>query len=177
MEILWCLSKTIITSIITLRAYLKIAEAVLWSGFDIKNKTVLEFGSSPGGSVYYLLENNCKVYGVDMGKMNDVCLSNPNYNHISIPMQNITNKELPDHIDTLLCDVNLSPADVIPHLLRVIKLRSSINSVFYTMKIGNKLSLKNIFKYIHKLKESKFKIIKATQLPSNKSEILVFMSK
>lgn len=159
------------------RAYLKIAEAVIWSNFDIKNRVVLEFGSAPGGAVYYLLENNCTVYGVDMGKMDNICLSNPKYTHISSPMQNITKDDLPENIDTLLCDVNLSPLDVIPHLLKIIKINPSIDSVFYTLKIGNKISIKNILEYIDKLKNTKFKTIKATQLPSNKSEILVFMKK
>ena len=71
------------------RAYLKIAQAC--SRFKItSNKKLnwIEFGSSPGGASYYLLENFNKVVGVDPAQMDSLCLNNNKFiqlNHLNPP--------------------------------------------------------------------------------------------
>ncbi len=158
------------------RAYIKLEEAFIWSGEKIKG-TALEIGAAPGGASYSLLCRGFKVFGVDTGRMSEICLENRKYQHINLPMQILEKKDLPDKVEILLCDVNLSPMDTIPHIKRILQMLPETKLFFYTMKLGNKTGVGDIDFYLNMLRNIGFQKVKAIQLPSNHSEIFVICKK
>lgn len=160
------------------RAYLKIEEAFMWTGHIYKKEEVaIELGSAPGGASFALLERGFKVYGVDTAKMSPICLDNPNFTHISAPMQRIEDGALPNKVDALFCDVNIAPTDTVPQLKRIVEMRPRIKHIFYTMKMGANFTMKDIPWYTNMIRKIGFKVVVATQLPSNNSEIFVYAEK
>lgn len=160
------------------RAYLKIAEALLWSDYINRgNETVLELGSAPGGASYAMVERGFKVYGVDNALMSEILLKNSMFVHIKEPMQKVQDKDIPRPCHLLVSDVNVLPSLIISQIKRFMSLRPGIHSVYYTLKIGDKISVGEVLKHVETFKTFGFKEVKATQLPSNKSEILLYGKK
>lgn len=159
------------------RAYLKIAEAFQWTNFIPKEETVLELGSAPGGASYFLLQKGLKVYGVDNAKMSEAVLKNSNFVHIKDPMQKVRDENLPRPCNVLVADVNVMPSLILSQIKRFMALRPGIKHVFYTLEIGDKIDLQEVLEHVKTFKKFGFQEVKATQLPSNKSEILIFGKK
>ncbi len=156
------------------RAYLKISEAFIWTNFKFNGETVLELGSAPGGASYAMVQKGLRVYGVDNAEMDKDLLNNPLFTHIKDPMQKVRDEHIPRPCNILVSDVNVMPSLIISQIKRFTSLRPGIKFVFYTLKIGDKITLKEILEHLKTFEKFGFKILKATQLPSNKSEILIF---
>lgn len=157
------------------RAYLKIAEALIWTDYrygEIEN--VLELGSSPGGASYAMVERGFRVYGVDNALMDEKLLKNPMFTHIKKPMQKVTDNEIPRPCKLLVSDVNVLPSLILGQLKKFMALRPGIHTVYYTLKIGDKISVQEVLEIIEKFRGFGFKEVRATQLPSNRSEILLY---
>ncbi|WP_047396365.1 SAM-dependent methyltransferase [Cetobacterium sp. ZOR0034] len=160
------------------RAYLKIAEALIWTNYEYRGEeSVLELGSAPGGASYAMLERGFKVYGVDNALMDEDLLKNPNFKHIKEPMQKVQDNDVPRPCHLLVSDVNVLPSLILSQLKRFMSIRPGIHTVFYTLKIGDKISVKEVLKHIDTFKTFGFKEVRATQLPSNKSEIMLYGKK
>ncbi|MGL4252538.1 MAG: SAM-dependent methyltransferase, partial [Fusobacteriaceae bacterium] len=160
------------------RAYLKIAEALLWADYDYKdNENVLDLGSAPGGSSYALLERGFRVWGVDNALMSDTLLKNPMFTHLKDPMQRVHDDVLPRPCHILISDVNVLPSLNMGQIKRFTAMRPSIHTVFYTLEIGEKISVREILDHIKTFKYFGFKEVRATQLPSHKSEVLLYGKK
>lgn len=165
------------------RAYLKIAEALIWTEYDYEKsfkagwrecENVLELGSSPGGASYAMLERGFKVFGVDNALMDEMVLKNKKFVHLKKPMQSVLEKEIPRPCHLLVSDVNVLPSLILGQIKRFLALRPSIHSVYYTLKIGDKISIKEVLTHIETFKSFGFSLVKTTQLPSNRSEILLY---
>lgn len=159
------------------RAYLKISEAFSLVDFELKGQTVLELGSAPGGASYSMIQKGLKVYGVDNAEMADIVTSNSLFHHLKAPMQKIRDENIPRPCEILVSDVNVMPSLILAQLKRFMSLRPGIKHVFYTLKIGDKISIKEVLSHVNTFKKFGFKEIIATQLPSNKSEILLYGKK
>lgn len=157
------------------RAYLKIAEALIWTNYEYRGEeSVLELGSAPGGASYAMLERGFKVFGVDNALMDEDLLKNPNFKHIKEPMQKVQDADVPRPCHLLVSDVNVLPSLILSQLKRFMSIRPGIHTVFYTLKIGDKISVKEVLKHIDTFKTFGFNEVRATQLPSNKSEIMLY---
>lgn len=160
------------------RAYFKIEEAMALTQDKVKEgDVVLEIGSAPGGATYSMLKRGAKVYGVDNAEMSEICMKNNKFIHMKMAMQKLTKDNIPENITTVVCDVNLDPYDVIPFLMEIFVLRPNIKRVYYTLKMGKRVKVKDIPDFILRFERAGFTKIKAVQLPSNKSEIMVYGGK
>lgn len=161
------------------RSYLKMEEAFLWTRHRHKEgEVVLELGSAPGGTSYSLLEHGYRVFGADPAEMSEVVTGNDAFTHLHMPIQKLDFENIPEKIDILVCDVNLNPKVAIPQLRRFVKMRKGINKMFFTLKIGEWTSVKELPMFLGMIERfGFFKIIKATQLPSDHSEIFIYASR
>src|SRR5262249_14811883 len=65
------------------RAWLKMHEALVWSGFDVHpGERCVEIGSAPGGASQYLLAQGLDVTGIDPAEMDPAVLADPHFRHI-----------------------------------------------------------------------------------------------
>ncbi|MGL5428880.1 SAM-dependent methyltransferase [Cetobacterium sp.] len=160
------------------RAYLKIAEALIWTNYEYRGEeSVLELGSAPGGASYAMVERGFKVFGVDNALMDADLLKNPNFKHIKEPMQKVQDVDVPRPCHLLVSDVNVFPSLVLGQLKRFMSIRPGIHTVFYTLEIGDRISIEEVLEHIDTFKTFGFKDVRATQLPSNKSEVILYGKK
>lgn len=157
------------------RAYLKLVEAFAWTNYKpSEDEVALELGSAPGGASYAMVERGIKVYGVDNALMDENLMKNPLFVHIKEPMQKVRDEHIPRPCHLLVSDVNVMPSLILAQLRRFMSLRPGIKNVFYTLKIGDKISVTEILKHVETFKKFGFREVGVTQLPSNKSEILLY---
>ena len=104
-----------------------------------------------------------------------------NFVHIKAYLENIDPAKLPSHVDWLLCDVNISPYDALPHLVKLVLRYPKLKGIFFTVKLGEKIWDKSetVCFEIEKIKQilgtsMKMKIVGSKQLPSNRQEVLVW---
>jgi 23S rRNA (cytidine2498-2'-O)-methyltransferase len=91
------------------RAYLKIVEALEWSGLPIQpGDRCVEIGSSPGGSCLALLERGLLVTGIDPAEMDPEVLAHPHFTHIRAIAKNVK-RGLFRECRWLVMDANVAP--------------------------------------------------------------------
>ncbi|MFO1063285.1 MAG: hypothetical protein U0892_05385 [Pirellulales bacterium] len=125
------------------RAYLKLAEALLWSGFPIGFQSrVVEIGSAPGGACQRLLDLGCIVTGVDAAEMDERLLANANFEHWRSKAAAVKRK-LYKKFQWLVCDANVAPnytldvvGDIVTHA------DSRIEGMLLTLKLSSVGQLK-----------------------------------
>jgi 23S rRNA (cytidine2498-2'-O)-methyltransferase len=91
------------------RAYLKLAEALAWSGLPIaEGDRCVEIGSAPGGSCQLLLERGCVVTGIDPAEMDARLLAEPRFTHLRARAKDLKRNTF-EAFRWLICDANVAP--------------------------------------------------------------------
>jgi 23S rRNA (cytidine2498-2'-O)-methyltransferase len=156
------------------RAYLKMEEALLWSGLPMKpGECVVELGSAPGGASQSLLKRGLRVVGIDPAEMHADVLAHPHFTHVRRK-----NKAVPHEVyreaDWLTSDINMPPnytLDAVEGALSVpgVKLRG----VLLTLKLPEWSLAKRIPEFLDRVRSCGFRDVRARQLQFNRQEICV----
>jgi len=161
------------------RAYLKIAEA--YKRFSLQsdaNINWIEFGSAPGGASFFLLNNFGALTGVDPGKMDDICLDNIMYEHLSVPIQNLSQEELPNRpVHYIASDLNLNPKQAIKEVIRLSKKYRMLKGIFMTIKMVKVEHVKLIPEFVKMFEDAGHENSIKVQLPSHRREFLIYAPK
>lgn len=157
------------------RAYLKIEEALRWSGARPKpGEVALEVGSAPGGACFALLERGLVVHGVDPGEMADVVLASDRFTHHRIPVGALKREALPRPVHWFLLDVNLAAPVALKYAERVIgPLRKTLRGAFLTLKLNSLREAEALPALVARVKGFGFDHVAATQLPAHRQEVVV----
>lgn len=158
------------------RAYLKIEEALYWSKAPIlKSDLAIEVGSAPGGACYSLLERGLKVVGIDAAEMSPVVMAYPQFKHIQSSVHFANTKQYVGECQWLLLDMNNKPRIALPEALKLVELyQSSLLGVFLTLKINELSFIQYLTEWRKEASKAGLKSPRITQLPSHKSEILLY---
>ena len=161
------------------RAYVKMVEALLWSGAAlIAGETVLELGSAPGGASYALLERGVNVLGVDTADMAESVLDFPGparFRHVRKRVAQLRASEIPPGPLWLALDVNLHPNDVFPALERVMGFaRGRVRGGLLTFKLTDDKVAAHIPALLERVRALGFATVRARQLTYGRREIFVY---
>lgn len=162
------------------RAYLKLEEALLWSGAPLrKGDTAVEIGSAPGGSSYALLRRGIRVVGIDPGQMAPIVLDFPGseakFTHLRGPVARVPREDLPDRVDWLLADMNVEPRITLTSVDRLgTRLGDSLLGVLITLKLNQWRMADEIPSYLEHFRAMGMVKLRATQLAHNRREIVVY---
>lgn len=123
------------------RAYLKLAEAFVRFGADelknLKGKTALEIGCSPGGATFWMLSHGMQVLGVDPKRSNDVVDRHPLYRHILKLAKTVQESDLQGfNPEWIVMDMNLKPLEALDELAHVLKLLKKVHAQKMNLKKG-----------------------------------------
>jgi 23S rRNA (cytidine2498-2'-O)-methyltransferase len=161
------------------RAWLKIEEALLWSGARVRPRDqALEIGSAPGGATFNLLQRGLNVVGVDPAEMDPRVLhwkGESRFRHLRRAVQQLDASDLPQGVQWLLLDMNVSPnvsIDEISHIARLIG--DPLLGVFLTIKLNKWRIAGEIPEMLEHLRQLGLARIRARQLSSNRQEFTVF---
>lgn len=156
------------------RAYLKLEEALVWSGLPLRaGDTAVELGSAPGGASYGLLRRGLRVIGIDPAAMDERVLLYPEFTHIQTPVHRVDREELPDQIEWLILDINLAPEIALTQIARLSRrMKSSLCGVLLTLKLNEPRFADDVPKMLGMLWDMGFDGIRAAQLPSHRRELV-----
>jgi 23S rRNA (cytidine2498-2'-O)-methyltransferase len=159
------------------RAYLKLEEAILWSGITLKEDDIaVEIGSAPGGASFALLERGLRVIGIDPGEMSSEVLKfgSDRFVHIAKPAAMVERDELPDDVQWILLDMNVAPNISLNTVERIAPaFEESLLGVILTLKINEWKFADEIPKLLRRVEKLGMVRIRSGQLAANKQEICV----
>ncbi len=160
------------------RAYVKLEEAIARFGIPLREGDLaVELGSAPGGASYALLRRGLNVVGVDPGEMSPAVskLGRDRFLHIPKSATLLAREELPDSIQWLLMDVNVSPQKALGFASRLAKRMSdSLLGVAFTLKLNDWAMARELPEMLEIVREMGMAKVRAAQLASSGREVSVF---
>ncbi len=159
------------------RAWLKVEQALIWRGWDqidFTGQTALDLGCAPGGASLALLDRGMRVSGVDTGDMDESVLRHDSgsFRHIRCPLAHLDPSKVPQAPALLLCDINLAPPHVLPHLER---LQQAIHAkkLILTLKLNSADLEACLDDYVQHIRSFAPGTVHVTQLAANRREVCV----
>ena len=158
------------------RAYLKLEEALLWSGAPLqKGDTAVEIGSAPGGASFALLKRDLKVVGIDPAQMDPRIMRHPHYRHIENVVAQVPREQLPESVEWLLLDMNVAPGISLFQVDRLAtRMKDTLLGVILTLKLNEWKMADEIPSMLDHLRAMGMVRLRAAQLSHFRQEILVY---
>lgn len=158
------------------RAYLKLEEALLWSGAPLQaGDCAVEIGSAPGGSCLALLRRGLEVVGIDPGEMDPVISQDPKFTFIQKTVASVLREDLPENVHWLLLDMNVVPSVSLFSVDRLAsRMKDSLLGVLLTVKINQWKWADQIPSMLEHIQAMGMQKVRATQLSSNGQEIFIY---
>jgi 23S rRNA (cytidine2498-2'-O)-methyltransferase len=156
------------------RAYYKMAEA--YEAFDIPfdhQETVLELGCAPGGASKFLLNLDLKILGVDPADMDPTITRNIDFKHLRKPFETLTENDLKNGADWIVCDINLPPTVVLREVFRILTFTEPRGLVI-TIKLNDLKHLELVATIREQIRKQGFSKVELKYLPSHKKEICLY---
>ncbi len=156
------------------RAYFKAAEAIAWSGFDMKpGDRCVEVGSSPGGACKRLLELGLSVVGIDPAEMDIQILEHPHFRHIRARAGDLPRKEFRG-MRWLMVDSNVRPDQSLTTVENIVTSReSTIEGMLLTLKLGGFEHADRIAAWVNRMRTWGATDIRVRNLARGKVEVCV----
>lgn len=153
------------------RAYLKMAEALMWSELAIKaGDRFVEIGSSPGGACQRLLDLGLKVTGVDPAEMDPRVLEHPNFEHWRAKSSAIKRKQF-RHFRWLAADANVAPSYTLDAVEDIVQHPTShFRGLLLTLKMSNPEVSKQFGAIKSRIRRWGFDRVEIRQLATNRNE-------
>jgi 23S rRNA (cytidine2498-2'-O)-methyltransferase len=156
------------------RAYLKMEEALRWSGFPLRpGGRWLEIGCAPGGSAQALLAHGQMVIGVDPAEVDPRVRDHPNFTHIKKRISRVPRK-LFRKVRWLAADLNVAPnytLEVVESI--VLNQYVNIRGMLLTLKLLDWSDAERIDQYLERIRSWGFNKVRARQLQFNRQEFCV----
>jgi 23S rRNA (cytidine2498-2'-O)-methyltransferase len=165
------------------RAYLKLAEAVLRFGLDLRaGESALELGSAPGGISLALVERGIEVLGVDPGAMDPrveaaaraarEAAQRGSFRHLAEPVGALKRADLPRPLHWIVSDMNLAPRVVLRYVERAVgPSRGTLLGAIVTLKLNEPAMIDELPELAERLRSMGFARVRLAQLPSNRQEL------
>jgi 23S rRNA (cytidine2498-2'-O)-methyltransferase len=159
------------------RAWLKMQEAVLWSGFHMEpGQKCIEIGSAPGGASQFLLSQGLHVTGIDPAMMDPAVLGDKHFLHIRKRSKEVPRQEFVG-ADWLTCDVNLPPNYALDTVKAIVAHPGvRFRGMLLTLKLVDWSLSNDLPKYLARIRSCGFRHVAARHLHHNRQEVCVAAS-
>lgn len=159
------------------RTYLKMAEALLWSGLPIQpGDAAVEIGSAPGGSCQALLERGLAVTGVDPAEMDETLLSHPYFTHLKARAKDLKQKQF-SGFRWLMSDASVAPRYTLDTVERIVTSRSvKIEGLLLTLKLTDWKQAERVPEFHKRVRSWGYRFVRSRQLAYNRREICLAAS-
>ena len=160
------------------RAWLKMQEALLWSGLPVKpGQRCTEIGSAPGGASQFLLAQGLEVVGIDPAEMHPAVMADAHFRHIRKRSKEVPRREFVG-VDWLTCDVNLPPNYTLDTVKAIVSHPGvRFRGMLLTLKLVEWTLAEQVPKYLDRVRSWGFHRVRARQLHHNRQEICVAASR
>lgn len=156
------------------RAYLKMAEAVAWSGLPLRpGDRIVEIGSAPGGACQRLLDLGLIVTGVDAAEMDPLLLAHPRFEHWRSKTAGVRRK-LFAKFRWLAADANVTPNYTLDFVEDIVNYKTSrFEGLLLTLKLSTYDLMEQLPAYAERIRSWGFERVEMRQLGSNRRECCV----
>jgi 23S rRNA (cytidine2498-2'-O)-methyltransferase len=156
------------------RAYLKMAEAVAWSGLPLQpGDEIAEIGSAPGGACQRLLDLGLRVTGIDPAEMDPMLLSNPRFEHWRSKSSGVRRKRYAK-FRWLAADANVAPNYTLDCVEDIVNYNTSrIQGLLLTLKLSSYDLAEHMGEYLDRIRSWGYSRVEVRQLASNRRECCV----
>lgn len=154
------------------RAFLKMEEALRWSGFPLgRGQVAAELGAAPGGASQALLRRGVKVLGIDPAQIHPRVLEHPRFVHIRRRARAVP-RRIYRGVHWLTADMNVTPnytLDVVEEIVT----RPDVNilGVLLTLKLTNWELADRIPDYEQRVRRWGFPLVRVRQLHHHRREL------
>jgi len=163
------------------RAYVKLEEALAWSGAPVQAGDVaVEIGAAPGGAALALLRRDLDVIAIDPARLDPrvgELGGRGQLRHLRVLAERVRTRDLPDRVDWLLLDANVAPHRAlvgVEHLLAM--RRASLRGLLLTLKLNDEGVVRDLPQLMARIaKITGGAPVRATQLPSAHREVVVWV--
>lgn len=156
------------------RAYLKMAEALAWSGLPIEaGDQIVEIGSAPGGASQRLLDMGMFVTGVDPAEMDPLLLQHPRFEHWRSKTSAVKRRNYAK-FKWLVADANVAPNYTLDCVGDIaVYPTSNLQGLILTLKLSSYELLDQLDDYLDRISSWGFSRVKVRQLGHNRHEVCV----
>ncbi len=156
------------------RAYLKMEEALLWSGLPVRaGQWFAEIGCSPGGASQALLARGLRVLGIDPADVDPRVLANPRFRHVRKRGLDVRRREFRD-VTWLAADMNVAPQTTLETVEAIVTHPAvDIRGLLLTLKLLDWSMAQQIPEYLDRVRSWGYRHVRARQLAHNRQEICV----
>jgi 23S rRNA (cytidine2498-2'-O)-methyltransferase len=156
------------------RAYLKIAEALLWAELPVAaGDRCVEIGSAPGGSCQALLERGCVVVGLDPAEMDERVLAHPRFTHVRARAKDAQQRVF-DGCRWLVSDANVAPTYTLDTVEPIVtRPEARIDGLLLTLKLTDEKLAAELPSFEARIRAWGYGRVRSRQLAFNRREVCV----
>ena len=160
------------------RSYLKMDEAIRWSGIRLRaGDRCVEIGSAPGGSCQALLDRGMTVTGIDPAEMDEQVVAHESFTHLKKRVADCK-REVFRNVDWLIADANVAPQYTLDSIQEIVKHSSvHVRGMLLTLKLLEWKLADEIPAYLERIRSWGYQDVRIRQLASNRQEISVAVLK
>lgn len=160
------------------RAYLKLAEALMWSRLPMQTgDRVVEIGSAPGGASQRLLDLGYEVTGIDAAEMDERVMNHPRFEHWRNKAAAVKRK-LYRKFKWLVCDANVAPNYTLDILNDIVNQDDNkIEGMILTFKLSSWDQMRFLDEQLDTIRSFGYRNVRARQLAHNRRELCVVVQK
>lgn len=156
------------------RAWLKMEEALRWSGLPIPaGARCVEIGSAPGGASQALLGHGLIVTGIDPAEMHASVLEHPDFTHIRRRAAQVRRREF-RKARWLVADMNVVPSytcAVVESIVTHPEVR--VRGIILTLKLSDQSHADALPDHLDRVRGWGYNVVRARQLQYNRQEACV----
>ena len=156
------------------RAYIKMEEALAWSGLPIKpGQKIVEIGCAPGGASQALLGKGLQVIGIDPAEVDACVLSHPKFTHIRKRGVDVRRSEFRG-VTWLASDMNVAPQYTLDTVEAIVTHPAgAMRGLLLTLKLPDWELAAQLPEYLERIRSWGFSKVRARQLVFNRREVCV----
>lgn len=156
------------------RAWLKMEEALRWSGLPIAGSArCAEIGSAPGGSSQALLDRGMLVTGIDPAEMHPAVLGHANFRHVRRRAAAVRRREL-RKVRWLTADMNVAPNYTLEVVESIVSHpQVNIRGMLLTLKLPDWKVASEVPELLERVRGWGYNIVRGRQLSQHRQEFCV----
>ena len=156
------------------RAWLKMEEALVWSGLPLApGDLCAEIGSAPGGASQALLGHGARVIGIDPADMDPRVLAHPGFAHWKMRGADVRRREF-RKVRWLFADINVAPTYTLDTVESIVTHADAhVQGLLLTLKLLEWSLAAEVPAYLERIRSWGFGHVAARQLHHNRQEICV----
>lgn len=156
------------------RAYLKMEEALQWSGLPLApDDEVVEIGCAPGGASQALLDRGLFVTGIDPADVDPALVEHPRFRHLKKRGKDVRRKEFID-VRWLAADMNIAPSGTLDTVEAIVSHSGiAIRGMILTLKFAQWSDASQLPELVERVRTWGYRDIRVRQLVTGGTEVCV----